>query len=194
MTNTMGAIVPGVYQGGNAKKFTEDLNIRGDEILYIGDHIYGDILRLKKDCNWRTALVVEELGEEITAQTQAIPVEKKITEAMEIKKDLEKQYVNLYTKIIDEGASKEHNKELRELQAEISRIDALLTKLIKEQQTYFNPKWERVFRAGAEESYFAYQVDRFACIYMEKLSDLLEYSPVTYFRANRRLLAHDADV
>lgn len=194
MTNTMGAIAPGVYQGGNAKKFTEDLRISGDEILYIGDHIYGDILRLKKDCNWRTALVVEELGEEIAAQTQAIPIEKKIIEAMDVKKNLEKQYVNLYTNVIDEGASKEHSTELQELQAQISRIDAQLTKLIKEQQTYFNPKWERVFRAGAEESYFAYQVDRFACIYMEKLSDLLEHAPITYFRANRRLLAHDADV
>lgn len=112
---------------------------------------------------------------------------------MEIKKDLEKQYVNLYTKMIDEG-SKQYSLEIQELQAQISRIDAQLTKLLKEQQTYFNPKWERIFRAGAEESYFAYQVDRFACIYMEKLSDLLEYSPATYFRANRRLLAHDVEV
>ncbi|MGL5741126.1 MAG: HAD-IG family 5'-nucleotidase [Legionella sp.] len=194
MSNTVGPIVPGVYQGGNAKKFTEDLHVRGDEILYIGDHIYGDILRLKKDCNWRTALVVDELGEEIAAQTRAIPIEKKITEAMNIKNDLEKHYVNLYTKIIDDDGSKQANAEIQELHTQINRIDAQLTKLLKEQQTYFNQKWERVFRAGAEESYFAHQVDRFACIYMEKLSDLLEYSPLTYFRANRRLLAHDVDV
>lgn len=87
MTNVHGPIVPGVYQGGNAKKFTEDLGVGGDEILYIGDHIYGDILRLKKDCNWRTALVVEELGEEIASQIRALPIEKKIVEAMTIKKN-----------------------------------------------------------------------------------------------------------
>jgi HAD superfamily 5'-nucleotidase-like hydrolase len=193
MTNTVGPIVSGVYQGGNAKKFTEDLHVRGDEILYIGDHIYGDILRLKKDCNWRTALVVDELGEEIAAQIRAMPIEKQISETMDTKKNLENQYVDLNTKSIDEG-SKEYNREIQELQAQISRIDAQLMKLLQEQQTYFNPKWERVFRAGAEESYFAYQVDRFACIYMQKLSDLLEYSPMTYFRANRRLLAHDVDL
>jgi HAD superfamily 5'-nucleotidase-like hydrolase len=78
MVNTMGTIKPGIYQGGHARKFTEDLNIKGDEILYIGDHIYGDILRLKKDCNWRTALVVEELGKEIEAQHKASPIEHKI--------------------------------------------------------------------------------------------------------------------
>lgn len=193
MSNLMGPIVPGVYQGGNAKKFTEDLQVRGDEILYIGDHIYGDILRLKKHCNWRTALVVEELGAEIAAQTRAMPIEKQISDMMEVKKDLESQYVRLHTRSFDEGSNR-YQQELQDLQAHISRVDAQLTKLIKEQQAFFNPKWERVFRAGAEESYFAYQVERFACIYMEKLSDLLECSPITYFRANRRLLPHDLDV
>lgn len=193
MSNIIGPMVPGMYQGGNAKKFAEDLKVRGDEILYIGDHIYGDILRLKKDCNWRTALVVEELGEEIAAQVRALPIEKQISDVMNIKKDLESQYVRLHTQSIDERTTKYH-KEIQDLQAQINRLDGQLTKLIKEQQTFFNPKWERIFRAGAEESYFAYQVERFACIYMEKLSDLLACSPITYFRANRRLLAHDADI
>lgn len=193
MTNAEGVIGPGIYQGGNAKKFTEHLNVSGDEILYIGDHIYGDILRLKKDCNWRTALVVDELGEEIAAQLRALLTEKKIVEAMGIKKRLEQKYVNLCTQSIDE-ASEQYDKEITELQQKISTVDIQIATLLKEQSVFYNPKWERVFRAGAEESYFAYQVDRFACIYMEKLSDLLEHSPITYFRANRRLLAHDIEI
>lgn len=193
MTNAEGLLVPGIYQGGNAKKFTENLNIRGDEILYIGDHIYGDILRLKKDCNWRTALVVDELGAEIAAQVKAFPIEKKIVEAMSIKKALEQKYVNLCTQSIDEDSAL-YDKEIHELQLQISTVDLQISNLLKEQSAFYNPKWERVFRAGAEESYFAYQVDRFACIYMEKLSDLLEHSPITYFRANRRLLAHDIEI
>ncbi len=192
MTNIEGPIGPGIYQGGNAKKFTESLNIRGDEILYIGDHIYGDILRLKKDCNWRTALVVEELGQEIAAQTRALPIEKSIVEAMDIKKDLEQSYVTLCTKGIDEN-SQAYDVEIYNLQAQITALDLEISNLLKEQSAFYNPKWDRIFRAGAEESYFAYQVDRFACIYMEKLSDLLALSPINYFRANRRLLAHDID-
>lgn len=193
MTNMIGPITPGVYQGGNAKKFTEDLHINGDEILYIGDHIYGDILRLKKDCNWRTALVVEELGEEIAAQTRAYPVEQKIADAMETKKLLEQQYVDLCTLAIDEK-TKRYDEEIHHLQHKIVDVDGQISKLIQEQSSYYNRKWERVFRAGAEESYFAYQVDRFACIYMEKLADFLEHSPITYFRATRRLLAHDLEI
>ena len=190
MTNTFGSIKPGVYQGGNAKQFTNDLELAGDEILYIGDHIYGDILRLKKDCNWRTALVVEELGNEIAAQKKASPLEQDIITHMSAKKILEEQYITLHTQEINETTAK-NNQILRDIQLNIASIDAKISNLLQEQQLFFNPKWERMFRAGAEESYFAYQVDRFACIYMEKLSDLLEHSPLTYFRANKRFLAHD---
>jgi HAD superfamily 5'-nucleotidase-like hydrolase len=191
LSNTYGTIVPGVYQGGNARKFTKDLEIKGDEILYIGDHIYGDILRLKKDCNWRTALVVEELGEEIESQRKALPIEKKIIESMNIKKALELKHIDLYTQSLDEE-SKEYDSQIAEMQKQISTLDIEITKFLQEEQTYYNTHWGRVFRAGAEETYFAYQVDRYACIYMEKFSDLLKQSPLTYFRANRRLLAHDA--
>lgn len=107
-----------------------------------------------------------------------------------MKKKMEQDYIILHTTRIEEDTH-QYDAELHTLQIKISEIDLEISKLIKEQQTYFNPKWERIFRAGAEESYFAYQVERYACIYMEKLSDLFEYSPLTYFRANRRLLAHD---
>ncbi len=192
MSNIMGKITPGIYQGGCATKFTDDLALNGDEILYIGDHIYGDILRLKKDCNWRTALVVEELGEEIDAQKRALPIEKEIASDMTIKRALEETYVTIHTKRIDENTTN-YDKELTTLQAQILTIDQKISALLKKQQTFYNPKWERVFRAGAEESFFAYQVDRYACIYMEKISDFFEHSPLTYFRANRRLLAHDVE-
>lgn len=191
MTNIYGNIVPGVYQGGNAKKFTSDLSLKGDEILYIGDHIYGDILRLKKDCNWRTALVVEELGVEITAQKNALHVERQIANAMAKKKELEYEYIELYTKRINEQAKKKYEPSLVALQKQIAVIDSEIKIYLQEQQTFYNPLWGRIFRAGAEESYFAYQVERFACIYMEKLADLLSNSPLTYYRAYRRSLAHD---
>ncbi|WP_420844646.1 HAD-IG family 5'-nucleotidase [Legionella cardiaca] len=193
MSNTYGPITPGVYQGGNARKFTEDLDINGDEILYLGDHIYGDILRLKKDCNWRTALVVEELGEEIESQRKALPVEKRIVEAMNVKKILEQKNIDLYTRSIEEDST-QYDSQIAEIQKQISALDIDIAKLLQEEQTFYNAHWGRVFRAGAEETYFAYQVDRYACIYMEKFSDLLEHSPMTYFRANRRLLAHDMEI
>jgi len=192
MTNLNGAIVPGIYQGGNAKKFTLDLSLNGDEILYIGDHIYGDILRLKKDCNWRTALVVEELGAEIAAQEKSLPIERSIATAMDVKTRLEQQHIAIQTQRKLEQTN-EYDDKLQQLHTQIIEVDTKIAALLKEQHAFFNPTWGRVFRAGAEESYFAYQVERYACIYMEKLADLLEQSPLTYFRAPRRRLAHDSE-
>lgn len=54
-----------VYQGGNVVAFEEMTKIRGENVLYIGDHIYGDILRLRKQHMWRTAMIIQELDREI---------------------------------------------------------------------------------------------------------------------------------
>jgi HAD superfamily 5'-nucleotidase-like hydrolase len=54
-----------VYQGGNLVDFEEMAGIRGDQILYVGDHIYGDILRSKKSSAWRTAMIIQEMEEEL---------------------------------------------------------------------------------------------------------------------------------
>jgi HAD superfamily 5'-nucleotidase-like hydrolase len=187
MSNLSGPMVPGVYQGGNATAFTNHLKVSGDEILYIGDHIYGDIVRLKKDCNWRTALVVEELGQEIEGLNKTKDINEQINQLMKEKEDLEEQILYLNMK----PRAERSESKIKEILAEIADIDAELAQLIQKMETAFNPLWGRVFRSGAEETYFAYQMERFACIYMEKLSHLLQHSPMSYFRATRRLLPHE---
>ncbi|AKV03814.1 HAD superfamily (Subfamily IG) hydrolase, 5'-Nucleotidase [Labilithrix luteola] len=56
-----------IYEGGNLQELERALGVTGDEILYVGDHIYGDILRSKKDSAWRTAMIMQELETEIAA-------------------------------------------------------------------------------------------------------------------------------
>lgn len=192
MTNQDTKLQPGIFQGGSANVFTNDLGAEADEILYIGDHIYGDILRLKKDCAWRTALVVEELEDEIAKERAAQPTMDKINKIMEKKIPLEIQLDRLISEQIETG-TKKNDEKIHALLGEISEIDKTISPLIKQQQQGFNPYWGEVMRAGIEESYFAYQVDRFACVYMARLSDLLATSPRTYFRSHRRPLAHDLE-
>lgn len=190
MTNQYDKLQPGVYQGGCATTFTNDLGLEGDEILYIGDHIYGDILRLKKDCGWRTAMVIEELHHEVEANKKAEPINNEIEALMKKKSPMEEELTELMTKKIENNNSVEDSK-IESLQKTISEIDGNISVLIKKQQALYNAHWGQLMRAGNEESYFAYQVDRYACIYMAKLSDLLELSPRTYFRAPRRPLSHE---
>ena len=179
---------PGIYQGGSANSFTSQLKTNGDEILYIGDHIYGDILRLKKDCNWRTGLVVEELEEEVLALNKARSLTNKINDLM-LKKD---PYEREIIKITDLGEKTSESKHrYNEIQGIINEVDKELSKCIVEHQKFFNPLWGEVMRIGNEESYFASQVERYACIYMSRLGDLLEYSPRFYFRGFRKTLPHE---
>lgn len=190
MTNMEGKLTPGIYQGGNAKKFTSDLGLDGDDILYVGDHIYGDILRLKKDCNWRTAMVIEELDVEVENNRKAEPINQEIETLMKKKEPLEDELTDIMTRKIEKEVPA-NEPQIETLQKTISEIDAQISQLIKKQQAMYNGNWGQLMRAGNEESYFAYQLDRYACVYMQKLSDLLDLSPRTYFRAPRRPLAHE---
>lgn len=192
MTNMEGKLTPGIYQGGNAQKFTADLDLAGDDILYIGDHIYGDILRLKKDCNWRTAMVIEELNEEVHKNKLAEPTNQEIELLMKKKEPFEDELTELMTRKIEKSGPV-NEQQIEGLQKTISEIDSQISQLIKKQQAMYNANWGQLMRAGNEESYFAYQLDRYACVYMQKLGDLLELSPRTYFRAPRRPLAHEID-
>jgi 5'-nucleotidase len=56
-----------IYEGGNLHELERALGAAGDEILYVGDHIYGDILRSKKESAWRTAMIIQELEGEVLA-------------------------------------------------------------------------------------------------------------------------------
>ena len=54
------------YQGGNFHILHKLLGVSsGNGVLYVGDHIYADILRSKRTLGWRTCLVVPELSHEM---------------------------------------------------------------------------------------------------------------------------------
>lgn len=185
-------IKPGVYQGGCASIFTDALDLSGDDILYIGDHIYGDILRLKKDCNWRTGLIVDEIEQEIASLKKSKPIDDEINKLMYSKEPLERDLLKIQT---DHDEGKETSKDAAmKLQDDIGAIDKKISDLISKHKTHFNPHWGEMMRIGSEESYFASQVERFACIYMAHLNDLVELSPRTYFRGFRRTMPHENDL
>ncbi|MGE0631083.1 MAG: HAD-IG family 5'-nucleotidase [Pseudobdellovibrionaceae bacterium] len=192
MTNYGETLKPGIYQGGNAMTFANDMKIEGDDILYIGDHIYGDILRLKKDCNWRTAMVIEELDEEVENDRKADPINDEIEKLMKLKEPFEDSVTEMMTRKIETGVPVDEAA-LESIQDKIGEIDSQISGLIKKQQAFYNSNWGQLMRAGNEESYFAHQVERYACIYMAKISDLLALSPRTYFRAPRKMLSHEIE-
>ncbi|KAL0381975.1 UNVERIFIED_CONTAM: 5'-nucleotidase domain-containing protein 3 [Sesamum calycinum] len=57
----------GLYSGGSAQMIENSLGVHGDEILYVGDHIYTDVSQSKVHLRWRTALICRELEDEYSA-------------------------------------------------------------------------------------------------------------------------------
>jgi len=182
-------IVQGVYQGGSANLLSAEFKATGDQILYVGDHIYGDILTLKKKCGWRTALVVEELETEIMQNQQTVSYNTEIKLLMTQKMELE-GYLNEVIGNRLEGDEAEPELE-KKVQDKIAKLDQKISPLIEKTNAVYNKHWGPVMRAGVEESQFAIQVEGFSDIYMPSLENLLELSPRYYFRAYIRKMAHD---
>ena len=45
------------------------LGAKGRDVLYVGDHIFGDVLKSKKLRGWRTFLIIPELKDELNVWT-----------------------------------------------------------------------------------------------------------------------------
>lgn len=186
MSNTEGPYTGKCLQGGNSSIIENEFGVYGEEILYLGDHIFGDILSLKKSLNWRTALVIEELASEAKAISENSDLFDRIDELMNQKINLENQ---LDGAILDDSVAQE---DIQKIHEEIKAIDEEFSIIIPKSRSLFNPYWGEVMRAGGELSHFAAQAERYACIYMSSVSDLKDYSSKKYFRPFLKKMAHEA--
>ena len=64
LTHACGATAEVYLYGGCVCSWTQP---SGDEILYVGDHMFGDVHVSKSVLRWRTALILRELEDEIEA-------------------------------------------------------------------------------------------------------------------------------
>lgn len=201
-----------VYQGGNIEAFERMSQCAGEEILYVGDHIFGDILRSKKDSRWRTSLIVEELEHEIESHlTWSCDLEALSTldarrhaldEAIGYQRALlshidfgiqEAPARGLSSVVVDrlEETAKRLRKEIDQAKRTLKALDKETLQLQTEIERRFNPWWGRLLKENNELSRFGGQVAFYADTYTSRVSNFLQYSPVHYFRAPRELMSHD---
>ncbi len=190
MRNHHGLIEDGIYQGGCAQTVQKSSGLSGEQILYLGDHIYGDVLQIKKTCNWRTALVIDELLHETEAIQKSLPLSEEINELMKQKIELEHKLDELFDKEIEKGKKPDKAK-IQDHFQKIEKVDKKIGKLIRAHTQNFNTHWGETMRAGVEPSRLAGQIEKYACIYMAKVSDFVDYSPRTYFRPKKKILPHE---
>lgn len=188
------------YLGGSASQVEKYLGLSGDEILYVGDHMFGDVHVTKNVLRWRTALILRELEEEITAIESFQGHEVELTKQMELKEKLEALQCQLrliqQRKIKKYGApidisETEIEESLQQLKTDIDSIDQQTSILAKSSSELNNPRWGLLMRAGNDKSYLAYQMERYADIYTSRVSNLYMATPFAYFRSSKGSLPHD---
>ena len=82
----------GAYLGGSAATVEQHLGLSGDDILYVGDHIYADVHVTQRLLRWRTALVVRELEQDLAAIESFEKEHRRLNEAMAQKELLEHNF------------------------------------------------------------------------------------------------------
>ncbi|WP_022834605.1 HAD-IG family 5'-nucleotidase [Salisaeta longa] len=189
-----------VYVGGNAALVEETLDLRGEEILYVGDHLFVDVNISKKVLRWRTALVVRELEEEIAAFQSFADDERTLTAMMQKKEEMEAEYSAMRLqrqRLIDSygpqnGESTEAlANDMAALKERIVALDERIAPYAKAASSLVNENWGPLMRTGKDKSLFARQVERYADVYTGRVSNFLEHTPFIYLRSHRGSLPHD---
>jgi len=200
-----------VYRGGNAKLFQELTGFRGDEILYVGDHIYGDIIQSKGVVNWRTMLVVEELDTELPkletlrdsfdAIQKLLATQESVGEKLQILRSKIASNARQAKIALQNGEARKSrylvagNERLIEQASACDEEEQTLAKtvrdLLAERESKVHPVWGELMKVGLERSRFANQVEAYACTYTSRVSNLRYYSPHKRFTAFFDTLPHE---
>jgi 5'-nucleotidase len=179
------------FQGGNWRHLRAMLEIEaGEEILYVGDHLYADVLRSKRTLGWRSAFIMPELEEEMRVFSENLPLAKKINALRQLRDEL-----GLYGEELRLAHEDFNEEQLQESLVGLEKEDALLkgklTEMAEEWHANFHPIWGAMFNAGYQDSRFAFYVQNYACLYTSRATNLGLASTARSFRTSLEILPHD---
>ncbi|KAG9459965.1 hypothetical protein H6P81_004473 [Aristolochia fimbriata] len=200
------ALSGGLYSGGSAQMIEKSLNIHGDEILYVGDHIYTDVSQSKVHLRWRTALICREMEEEFSALIHGRACRQELVELIhqkEVVGDLFNQ-LRLALQRRTKGrpaqtiaatnlGDQELTESMQKLLIVMQRLDQKIGPMLEADGELFNKRWGYLSRAGLwDKSHLTRQIEKYADIYTSRVSNFLQYTPFMYFCSQEQTLAHDA--
>jgi HAD superfamily 5'-nucleotidase-like hydrolase len=206
-----GGHLPPMLAGGGARGLEALIEHAGEEILYVGDHTFGDILRAKAHSRWRTAMVVEELEPEIELERRLSQRYQRLDALVQERHRLQGEIGRLRRRLqnlrrggkgprrrgargsgtVVDAAQRLEGKIL-ELEAESGERAAVLRQLREAIERRFNRHWGKLFKCGEINSRFGHQVKDFACVYTSAVRNFLAYPESMYFRSPREIMPHEA--
>lgn len=199
------------FSGGHIDYLEDQLGINGDHILYVGDHIYGDILKSKRTSHWRTCIIVPELLFQIRAEKEVEPILQKLlvnesqrkeismklnwrrSHAIDLQQFKLAEADDMNAKLLEkiDDRIKALNRELEQDNEQFSATLRESRALRREMSERFNPFWGRLFKTGDQLSLLAEQIRDYACIYTAAVSNFNFYDPNNYFVGVAAPMSHE---
>jgi hypothetical protein len=202
-----------IFQGGCYRHLHAMLGVAsGSQVLYVGDHIYGDIVRSKKTLGWRTALVVPELAAELRVRAASRGATEEFR-ALRCRRDaLDDELQRLEWALRSGGAraaaaaqgaaaaaaggddaeaARVLGARIAALREERDALRELHRAALRSYHATFHEVWGQLMKTGYSNSRFASQVERFACLYTSHVGNLLAYSPDKSYRKAEDALPHE---
>lgn len=187
------------FQGGNFTHLHDLIGItNGTKVLYVGDHMFSDVLRSKRTLGWRTMLIVPELESEINTlfdkETRVLGTH---IEDMQVERDyLDERVDRLEDVLVSVDKLKEDRKmatqaELDEAKYELDELRSRLSTAVEQYHQRFHGTWGQLFKTGMQNSRFAEQVEDYACLYTARVTNIGKVSPEIQWRSMRDLMPHD---
>ncbi|KAJ6874250.1 5'-nucleotidase domain-containing protein 4 isoform X1 [Populus alba x Populus x berolinensis] len=188
-----------VFQGGTVRHLHKLLSIgSSSQVLYVGDHIYGDILRSKKVLGWRTMLVVPELEAEVKLLWELRDSRKALQLMRSDRDHIEDQIHRLRWSLDFEDLKADQKQEksalVEDLELQRDEVRIKHQQAQRECHQKFHKVWGQLMKTGYQNSRFAHQVERFACLYTSQVSNLSLYSPNKYYRPGEDFMPHEFNI
>jgi HAD superfamily 5'-nucleotidase-like hydrolase len=195
----------GLYSGGSRENLMRLLRVPGEQVLYVGDHIYGDIVSSKLTSTWRTALVVRELEDELATRGNLISRQRHLLvlrselahlgQRMDNLRDVLHLHLDLgVPEALEEPLVAHIEEYLEELRLEHKAMRQHAARLQARISKALNPYWGSLFKQGSNKSLFGSQVNDFACVYTSRVSNFGFYGSDHYFRVMLDPMMHEAEI
>lgn len=190
------------YLGGHARLVEASLGIPGEQILYVGDHIFADVNVSKSVNQWRTGLVLRALEGELRALESFKPVQRELSAKMTEKEVLEHRFscLRLLAQRIENGYGPTPagvsvaalRSRMRDLRSELVALDESIGPLARKSAELVSDRWGLLLRTGNDKSHLARQIERHADVYTSRVSNFLHATPFAFLRSPRGSLPHDS--
>jgi 5'-nucleotidase len=179
-----------IFQGGNWQHLHKMMGIKsGDEILYVGDHLYSDVLRSKRTLGWRSLFIMPELEGEIQTFAETMPLRQQIEDLRNLRGEMGRRAEEI--RRTSDVADPAVRNLLEEMGEDDNMIKTTLSPLVDQWHKSFHPIWGAMFNAGYQDSRFAFFVENYACLYTSRASNLGLVSSHKSFRTTMEMLPND---